>query len=379
MSSLYFDNSATTRIKREVLETMLPYLSNEYGNPSSMYTLGRSAKRVIESARTDVASLINANSNEIFFTSCGSESDNTALKGIANFNKEKGNHIITSKIEHPAILNSCKSLEKQGFRITYIDVDEEGFINLEQLEKSITESTILISIMFANNEIGTVEPIKEISEIAHKHGIIFHTDAVQACGNVLINVKELGIDMLSMSGHKLNGPKGIGALYVKKDIEFESFMDGGHQERGKRAGTENVASIVGLGTACKIAKQGLNTHIKYLTKLRDYYIFEIKRKIQNIVLNGPLNTQRLPGNANFSFLDIEGNTLLLKLDQKGISASSASACSSGSTEPSHVLTAIGRDAKTAKSALRVTFGEDNTIDDVEYLVNSIGKIINEQK
>lgn len=393
MSSLYFDNSATTRVKPEVLNAMLPFLENEYGNPSSMYTLGRRAKRAIESARQNVANLINANNNEIYFTSGGSESDNTALKGIANSYKEKGNHIITSKIEHPAVLNTCKNLEKQGFEITYLDVNEEGFIDLQQLENAITDRTILVSIMFANNEIGTIQPVKIISEIAHNKGIVFHTDAVQACGNIPIDVKEVGIDMLSLSGHKIYGPKGVGALYVKKEIDFENFIDGGHQEKGKRAGTENVPGIVGLGVACKLAKDGLNTHIRYLQKLRDYYISEIENKIPDTLLNGPeewgklgYNIEknnnnfmlRLPGNANFSFKKIEGNTLLLKLDQVGISVSSASACSSGSKEPSHVLTAIGRNEQEAKSALRVTFGEDNTIDDVDFLIRNIVRIIKER-
>ena len=393
MSSLYFDNSATTRVKPEVLNAMLPFFENEYGNPSSMYTLGRRAKRAIESARQNVANLINANNNEIYFTSGGSESDNTALKGIANSYKEKGNHIITSKIEHPAVLNTCKNLEKQGFEITYLDVNEEGFIDLQQLENAITDRTILVSIMFANNEIGTIQPVKIISEIAHNKGIVFHTDAVQACGNIPIDVKELGIDMLSLSGHKIYGPKGVGALYVKKEIDFENFIDGGHQEKGKRAGTENVPGIVGLGVACKLAKDGLNTHIRYLQKLRDYYISEIENKIPDALLNGPeewgklgYNIEknnnnfmlRLPGNANFSFKKIEGNTLLLKLDQVGISVSSASACSSGSKEPSHVLTAIGRNEQEAKSALRVTFGEDNTIDDVDFLIRNIVRIIKER-
>ena len=393
MGSLYFDNSATTKVKKEVIDSMLPFLYKEYGNPSSMYTLGRNSKRAIENARLNVANLINANTNDIFFTSGGSESDNTALKGIAYKNINRGNHIITSKIEHPAILNSCKSLEKQGFEITYLDVNEEGFIDLQQLINSINERTILVSIMYANNEIGTIQPIKKISEIVHAHNAIFHTDAVQACGNIPIDVQELGIDMLSMSGHKIHAPKGIGALYVKKDIEFENLIDGGHQEKGKRAGTENVASIVGLGTACKIAKEGIHTHIRYLTKLRNYYISEVKRKIPNAILNGPFEEwgiegknesinkniiQRLPGNANFSFTGIEGNTLLLKLDQMGISASSASACSTGNPEPSHVLTAIGREKDIAKSALRITFGEENTIEDVEYLIQCINKIINEQ-
>lgn len=393
MSSLYFDNSATTRVKSEVLNAMLPFFENEYGNPSSMYTLGRRAKRAIESARQNVANLINANNNEIYFTSGGSESDNTALKGIANSYKEKGNHIITSKIEHPAVLNTCKNLEKQGFEITYLDVNEEGFIDLQQLENAITDRTILVSIMFANNEIGTIQPVKIISEIAHNKGIVFHTDAVQACGNIPIDVKELGIDMLSLSGHKIYGPKGVGALYVKKEIDFENFIDGGHQEKGKRAGTENVPGIVGLGVACKLANDGLNTHIRYLQKLRDYYISEIENKIPDALLNGPeewgklgYNIEknnnnfmlRLPGNANFSFKKIEGNTLLLKLDQVGISVSSASACSSGSKEPSHVLTAIGRNEQEAKSALRVTFGEDNTIDDVDFLIRNIVRIIKER-
>lgn len=393
MSSLYFDNSATTRVKPEVLNAMLPFFENEYGNPSSMYTLGRRSKRAIESARQNVANLINANNNEIYFTSGGSESDNTALKGIANSYKEKGNHIITSKIEHPAVLNTCKNLEKQGFEITYLDVNEEGFIDLQQLENAITDRTILVSIMFANNEIGTIQPVKIISEIAHNKGITFHTDAVQACGNIPIDVKELGIDMLSLSGHKIYGPKGVGALYVKKEIDFENFIDGGHQEKGKRAGTENVPGIVGLGGACKLAKDGLNTHIRYLQKLRDYYISEIENKIPDALLNGPeewgklgYNIEknnnnfmlRLPGNANFSFKKIEGNTLLLKLDQVGISVSSASACSSGSKEPSHVLTAIGRNEQEAKSALRVTFGEDNTIDDVDFLIRNIVRIIKER-
>ena len=393
MSSLYFDNSATTRVKPEVLNAMLLFFENEYGNPSSMYTLGRRAKRAIESARQNVANLINANNNEIYFTSGGSESDNTALKGIANSYKEKGNHIITSKIEHPAVLNTCKNLEKQGFEITYLDVNEEGFIDLQQLENAITDRTILVSIMFANNEIGTIQPVKIISEIAHNKGIVFHTDAVQACGNIPIDVKELGIDMLSLSGHKIYGPKGVGALYVKKEIDFENFIDGGHQEKGKRAGTENVPGIVGLGVACKLAKDGLNTHIRYLQKLRDYYISEIENKIPDALLNGPeewgklgYNIEknnnnfmlRLPGNANFSFKKIEGNTLLLKLDQVGISVSSASACSSGSKEPSHVLTAIGRNEQEAKSALRVTFGEDNTIDDVDFLIRNIVRIIKER-
>lgn len=262
MEIRYFDNAATTKVKEEVLKEMFPYLSIEYGNPSSMYSIGRRARKAIEIARKKVAELISCQPKEIYFTSCGSESDNMALKGIAYANKEKGNHIITSKIEHPAILNSCKTLEKQGYKITYLNVDEEGKIDINELETAINKDTILISIMFANNEIGTIEPIEQISKIAKKHNIIFHTDAVQACGNIKIDVNKMGIDMLSLSGHKINAPKGVGALYVKEGIEFDRFLDGGHQEKNKRAGTENVAEIVGLGKACEIAKNNLELHIK---------------------------------------------------------------------------------------------------------------------
>ena len=282
MEIRYFDNAATTKVKEEVLKEMFPYFSVEYGNPSSMYSIGRSSRRAIETARKRVAELINCKPKEIYFTSCGSESDNMALKGIAYANKEKGNHIITSKIEHPAILNSCKTLEKQGYRITYLNVDEEGNIDISELENSINEDTILISIMFANNEIGTIEPIEQISKIAKKHNIIFHTDAVQACGNIKIDVKDMGIDMLSLSGHKINAPKGVGALYIREGIEFDRFLDGGHQEKNKRAGTENVAEIVGLGKACEIAKNNLESHINKLKELRDFYINQVEEKIENI-------------------------------------------------------------------------------------------------
>ena len=342
MGSRYFDNAATTRVKEEVLKKMLPYFKTEFGNPSSMYTLGRSARRAVEDARKSVAQLINANPKEIIFTAGGSESDNTALKGLAINNKTKGKHIITTKIEHHAILNSCKSLEKDGFRVTYLNVNKDGLVDLEELKKSITNDTFLISIMFANNEIGTIEPIEEISKIAKDHNILLHVDAVQACGNIPIAVKKLGIDLLSLSGHKLYGPKGTGALYVKDGIEIDNLLDGGHQENGRRAGTENVAGIVGLGMACKLAKEGLKTHMRYLQKLRDYYILEVQRRIPDVVLNGSRDL-RLPGNANFSFKGVDGGAVLLKLDQVGISASSGSACSTGDPKPSHVLTAIGLD------------------------------------
>lgn len=376
MNSKYFDNAATTRTKEEIINVMLPYYKTEFGNPSSMYTLGRSAKKAIDLARKNVADLINSNPNEIYFTSGGSESDNTAIRGIAYKYQEKGKHIITSKIEHPAILNSCRKLEEEGFTVTYLNVDNEGKIDLDELRKRIDNDTILISIMFANNEIGTLEPIKEISKIAKENNIIFHTDAVQGAGNMPIDVKELGIDLLSISGHKLYGPKGIGALYVKEGIEFENIIYGGHQEKGKRAGTENVAGIVGLGEACKLANENLNTHMKYLKKLRNYYIQEVKRRIPKVILNGAIE-DRLPGNANFSFEGVEGTSILLKLDEIGISASSGSACSTGNPNPSHVLTAIGLNEEQAKSALRITFGEDNTIEDVDYLIKNLERIIKE--
>lgn len=376
MEIRYFDNAATTKVKEEVLKEMFPYFSVEYGNPSSMYSIGRSSRRAIETARKRVAELINCKPKEIYFTSCGSESDNMALKGIAYANKEKGNHIITSKIEHPAILNSCKTLEKQGYRITYLNVDEEGNIDISELENSINEDTILISIMFANNEIGTIEPIEQISKIAKKHNIIFHTDAVQACGNIKIDVKDMGIDMLSLSGHKINAPKGVGALYVREGIEFDRFLDGGHQEKNQRAGTENVAEIVGLGKACEIAKNNLELHTKKLKELRDFYINQVEEKIENIKLNGPRDN-RLPGNANISFKGINGSELLLKLDEKGICASAGSACSTGSSSPSHVLTSIGLDSKMADGTLRVTFCEENSKEDVEYLVENLKNIVRE--
>lgn len=378
MEVKYFDNSATTRVKDEVFKEMIPYLSIEYGNPSSLYSIGRSAKRAISEARRRVASLINCSPEEIYFTSCGSESDNTALKGIAYANKEKGNHIITSKIEHPAILNSCKSLENKGFKISYIDVDKDGMLNLEKLESEITDQTILISIMYANNEIGTIEPIKEIAQIAHSHGIIFHTDAVQAVGNIPIDVRKMNIDMLSLSGHKLYAPKGIGALYVKSGIEFERFMDGGHQEKNKRSGTENVAEIVALGKACQIAEKNIEQYQQKLKNLRDYCLNKIQEKIPDIYINGTME-RRLPGNINISFKDLNSGELLLRLDEVGICASGGSACSSKEASPSHVLTAIGLPSELSKGALRLTFGDYNTKEDVEYLVGNLVRIVEEMR
>lgn len=377
MEIRYFDNSATTKIKEEVLEEMFPYLSVQYGNPSSIYSIGRSAKRAIEEARRKVASLINCKPEEIYFTSCGSESDNTALKGIAYANKNKGKHIITSKIEHPAILHSCQNLENNGFEVTYLDVDKDGFVNLETLKNSIRKDTILISIMFANNEIGTIEPIEEIAKIAHKNNIIFHTDAVQAVGNIPIDVQKMDIDMLSLSGHKIYAPKGVGALYVKKGIEFERFIDGGHQEKNKRAGTENVAQIVALGKACQIAEKGLEEYKNKLKNLRDYCLKELKENIPNIHINGNME-KRLPGNLNISFQNIDSSELLFELDSLGICASGGSACSSGDNSPSHVLTAIGTPNNLTKGAIRFSFGDFNTKEDIDYLVKSLRKIINKK-
>lgn len=374
MSFFYFDNAATTRVKDDVLKEMMPFFSVEYGNPSSIYALGREARRAVDMSRQRVASLIGAEKKEIYFTSGGSESDNLALKGIAIALKDRGNHIITSKIEHPAILESCKYLEKFGFEVTYLNVDSEGKIMFNELIQSISDKTILISVMFANNEIGTIQEVKKISKIAHSKNIIFHTDAVQAIGNVKIDVNEIGIDMLSMSSHKIYGPKGVGALYVRKEIDFEKIINGGHQEKDKRAGTENVAGIVGFGKACELARFDLEDHIDKIQKLRDYYLDEVKNNIDEIKINGSLDN-RLPGNANISFEGINGMDLILELDNKGICASSGSACSSGSGAPSHVLTAIGLDKQLAKSALRVSLGEFNTKEDVDYLVKCLRESI----
>lgn len=375
MDTIYFDNAATTPIKTEVLNEMIPYLTKEYGNASSLYTIGRNAKRAIENARKQVAELINCKPNEIFFTGSGSESDNTAIKGYAYANKEKGNHIITSKIEHPAVIETCKNLEKHGYEVSYIDVDEEGILKLDELEKNIKNTTILISIMFANNEIGTIQPIEEISKIAHSRNITFHTDAVQALGNTLIDVERQKIDMLSLSGHKINAPKGIGALYIKDGIEVEKFINGGHQEKNKRAGTENVAGIVGLGKACQIANRNMEKHIKYLKKLREYYIDRLKKEFsEKIRINGSME-KRLPGNANISFKNEDSSKIIYKLDEKGICVSSGSACSSGNTEPSHVLKAIAVPEEYINCAIRTTFGDNNTFEQIDYLIRCLKNII----
>lgn len=370
----YFDHAATTATKEDVLKEMLPYFNMEYGNPSSMYSIGRKTRKVVEDARRKVALAIGGDSKEIYFTSCGSESDNLAIKGVAYANRKRGNHIITTKIEHPAVLHTCEHLEKEGFRVTYLNVNSEGVISLEELENAICNDTILISIMFANNEIGTIQPISEIGKIAKNHNIYFHTDAVQAVGNVKINVEELNIDLLSMSAHKFYGPKGMGALYVKKGVHFEKIQDGGHQERNMRAGTENVAGIVGLGKAIELAYKNFDEYNEKLTSLRDYYISQVEEKIPNVKLNGH-RVKRLPGNANISFIGVDGEALLLNLDIRGICASSGSACTSGSLAPSHVLVAIGLSSEIAQGSLRVTFGDENTKEDVDYLVQSLVEIV----
>ncbi len=376
MKIRYFDHAATTKVKKQVVDKMFPYFVEAYGNPSSLYTLGRTAKVGIEQARKQVADLINCDKNEIYFTSGGTESDNTALKGIMYLNENRGKHVITTKIEHHAILNTCKTLEENGFQVTYLNVDKEGRIRIEELVNAITKDTVLISIMFANNEIGTIEPIEKIGKITKEKGIMFHTDAVQACGNVKIDVKEMNIDMLSLSGHKIGAPKGIGALYVNQQIAFKNLIDGGHQERDKRAGTENVPGMVGLGEACKIAKEDMELHIHKLKELRDFYFSQIQQQIPDIKINGSME-YRLPGNSNISFKGINGSELLMKLDEKGICASAGSACSSGSSMPSHVLTAIGLTNEFADGTLRVTFGEENTKEDVQYLVETLTNIVKE--
>lgn len=374
MKIRYFDHAATTPVGENVLKAMLPYFCEEYGNASSIYSIGRQSRKAIIEARKKVAQAIGAKPHEIYFTSCGSESDNLAIKGVAYANKNKGNHIITSKIEHPAVLNTCKTLEQQGFEVTYLNVDEDGFVDLQELVNSIKPTTILITIMFANNEIGTIEPIEEIGKIAHEKGIVFHTDCVQAIGNVRLNVNELNIDLLSMSAHKFYGPKGIGALYIREGIEVEKIQDGGHQERDKRAGTENVAEIVGLGEAIDEIYKNYDGYNKKLTDLRDYYIQKVQAKIPTCKLNGD-RTKRLPGNANISFPNVNAQELLIELDKKGICASAGSACSSGSGNGSHVLTAIGLPISLANGSLRTTFGKENTMEDVDFLVNSLVEII----
>ena len=372
--NIYMDNAATTKVKKEVLDAMMPYFTEKYGNPSSVYSLGSASKIAVEKAREQVANALGADKKEIFFTGGGSESDNWAIKGIALKHRDKGNHIITTKIEHHAILHTCEYLQKHGFDVTYLDVDKDGKIDLEQLKDSITDKTILVSIMFANNEIGTIQPIKKIGEICKEKKIYFHTDAVQAVGNIKIDVKEMNIDLLSLSAHKLYGPKGVGVLYIKQGIKIDSLIAGGGQERNKRAGTENVPGIVGLGKAIELAYENLDENNKKLIELRERLITKIQENIKHTKLNGH-RTDRLPGNVNFCFEYIEGESLLLSLDIEGIAASSGSACTSGTLDPSHVLLAIGLPHEIAHGSLRLSLGSFNTEEEVDYVVEKLVEIV----
>ena len=371
---IYVDHSATTPVRQEVLEAMLPYFTDTFGNPSSIYSAGREAKRAIEEARDTIAGLLHCQNSEIYFTGCGTEADNWALIGAAFANQKKGNHIITSAIEHHAVLHTCQYLEKHGFRVTYVGVDADGIVKLDELEAAICDETILISVMMANNEIGTVQPIEEIGKIARAHKILFHTDAVQAVGQLAIDLSKLPVDMLSLSAHKFGGPKGIGMLYIKKGAKVDIYLHGGGQESGKRAGTENTPEIIGLARALSLAVAEREEHCKRMKALRDRFIELVEARIPYIRLNGSRD-KRLPTNANFSFRFIEGESLLLMLDLKGIAASSGSACTSGSLDPSHVLLAIGLTHEVAHGSLRVTFGEDNTMQDVEAIVAALEEVV----
>ena len=371
---IYLDNAATTKTAPEVVEAMLPYFSENYGNPSSVYSFASKNKDAVTEQREIIARALGAKTNEIYFTAGGTESDNWALKATAEAYASKGKHIITTKIEHPAILHTGEYLEGRGFEVTYLDVDENGLVRPEEVEAAIRPDTILISVMFANNEIGTIEPIKEIGRIAHEHGVLFHSDAVQAFGQVPIDVDELGIDMLSASGHKLNGPKGIGFLYIRKGVKIRSFIHGGAQERKRRAGTENVPGIIGLGKAVERAVATMAERSAKEIELRDYLIGRVLEEIPYCRLNGD-PVDRLPNNANFSFEFIEGESLLIMLDMKGICASSGSACTSGSLDPSHVLLAIGLPHEIAHGSLRLTLGEETTREDIDYVVDSLKEIV----
>ena len=371
---IYLDNAATTQVYPEVLDAMLPYFTEHYGNPSAIYSFAGESKKAVDEARANVAALINARTEDIYFTGGGSESDNWALKATAEAYESKGKHIITSRIEHHAILHTCAYLEQKGYEVTYLDVDEDGKISLEELEKAIRPDTILISIMSANNEIGTIEPIKEIGKIAHDHGVLFHTDAVQAFGHIPIDVEEMNIDMLSASGHKINGPKGIGVMYIRKGVKIRSFIHGGAQERKRRAGTHNVPGIVGIGTAAKLAKENMEERSAKEIALRDHLIERVLKEIPYTRLNGH-RTDRLPNNANFCFRFIEGESMLILLDQAGICGSSGSACTSGSLDPSHVLLAIGLPHEIAHGSLRLTLSAETTMEDIDFVVDCIKQII----
>lgn len=371
---IYLDNAATTRVRPEVVEEMLPYFTENYGNPSAIYSFAGKANAAVEEARSVIAKAINAKKEEIYFTNGGTESDNWALKATAEAYGAKGKHIITTEIEHHAILHTLEYLEKRGFEVTYLPVDENGFISLTELEEAIREDTILITVMAANNEIGTLEPIKEIGEIAHKHGVLFHTDAVQAYGHIPLDVEEMNIDLLSASGHKIGGPKGVGFLYIKKGVKILSFLHGGGQERGRRAGTLNVPGAVGMAKATSLALSHLEENTKKMKELRDYYFERVEKEIPYIKINGD-RRKRLPNNTNVSFRFIEGESLLILLDREGICGSSGSACTSGSLDPSHVLLAIGLPHEIAHGSLRLTLSEDTTKEEIDYTVEKLKQIV----
>lgn len=371
---IYMDNAATTQVYPEVFEAMKPYFTEFYGNPSSIYSFAGNSKKAVEDSRKTIADFLGAKTEEIYFTGGGSESDNWALKATADAYGNKGKHIITSKIEHHAILHTCEYLEKKGFEVTYLDVDENGFVNPVDVEKAIRPDTILISIMTANNEIGTIEPIAEIGKIAKEHGVLFHTDAVQAFGHIPMNVDEMNIDMLSASGHKINGPKGIGIMYIRKGVKIGSFVHGGAQERQRRAGTHNVPGIVGIGKAVELARDNMKERMEYETKLRDHLISRVMEEIPYAKLNGD-KVKRLPNNVNVCFRFIEGESMLILLDQNGVCGSSGSACTSGSLDPSHVLLAIGLPHEIAHGSLRLTLSEKNTMEEVDFTVDKLKGII----
>ena len=374
MRKVYLDYSATTPVKEEVLKEMIPYFTEKFGNPSSLYDIGLESKEAVTHAREQVAALINAKPQEIYFTAGGTEADNWAVVGTVEKLKSKGNHIITTKIEHHAMLHSCAFLEKEGCQITYLDIDQEGRIDLKQLEDAITDKTVLISIMLVNNEIGTIQPVKEAAAIAKKHGILFHTDAVQGLGNVPIDVKDMGVDMMSVSSHKIYGPKGSGALYIRKGVNIANYMHGGGQESRKRAGTENLAGIIGFGKAAELARINFESHVKHCTKLRDYLKDRILSEIPDTFINGTMEG-RHPGNLNITFKYIEGESILLLLNQYGISVSTGSACSSASLEPSHVLTALGVPVEMIHGTVRFTVGDFTTKEDIDYVVDHLKTIV----
>lgn len=374
MRNIYLDNAATTKCRKEVVDEMLPYFSEDYYNPSSLYSHAVKVRLDIERAREKIASYFNADKDEIYFTSSGSEADNWAIKGICNKLKDKGRHIITSKIEHPAVLRTCEFMEKNGYEVTYLNVDKDGLVDLDYLKKSIRKDTVLISVMFANNEIGTVEPIKEIGEIASAHNVLFHTDAVQAVGNLRIDVREMKIDLMSMSGHKLYGPKGIGALYIRKGIKIDNLIHGGGQERKKRASTENTAAIMGLKKSLELLYDNFEEHNNKLKTMRDKLVNRVINEIPYVIYTGH-KEKRLPGNASFCFKYIEGESLLLMLDAKGIQGSTGSACASGSLDPSHVLLAIGLPHEIAHGSLRLTLSEDISEDDIDYVVQELKEVV----